>query len=83
MAESEFWREVVRIKRLWPNLNPGDHKRSWSNLNLKESHFETFDIFDAKEIGLNGRGQIGIPKERYFENLDIFDLKEIGLNGRG
>ena len=43
---------------LWLNLNPSETKWLWPNLNLKESCFEKFDIFDAKEIGLNDRGQI-------------------------
>ena len=29
-------------------LNPGETKRSWLNLNLGKRHFENFDIFKEK-----------------------------------
>ena len=59
VAKFESRREVVRIKQpqanlnltktkwSWLNLNPGEAKRLWPNLNLEEGLF-----------GLNGHGQI-------------------------
>ena len=47
VAESESWREAVRIKWLWPNLNPSETKQLWTNLNLGE-----------RLLGLNSRGLI-------------------------
>ena len=82
-AKSESRREVVRIKWSWPNLNLDEingHGQIWIP---RERYLENFDIFEAKEIGLNVCGQIWIPRERYFENFDIFEAKEIRLNGRG
>jgi len=58
VAEFESWREVVKIKQPWLNLNLGDINglgRIWPP---RETYFENFDNFVAKDIELNGHGQI-------------------------
>ena len=39
VAESKSWREAARFKWLWSNLNPGETKRPWPNLNPKREVF--------------------------------------------
>ena len=41
----------------------------------QEMYFENFDIFDAKEIGINSRGRIWIQRESCYENFCILMQK--------
>ena len=57
VAKSESWREAIRIKHLWPNLNPGETKWSWPNLNPGETKRSWPNLnLGGRLLGLYSRG---------------------------